>query len=111
MSKELIAIAPGQAILRDYEEKPRAVWASNDLMAIGAMEAIKESGLSIPKDIAVAGYDDIEYASIVTPKLTTVYKPKYELGSIATGILINLIKGEGVETVLLKDKLIIRESA
>lgn len=93
------------------EEKPRAVWASNDLMAIGAMEAIKESGLSIPKDIAVAGYDDIEYASIVTPKLTTVYKPKYELGSIATGILINLIKGEGVETVLLKDKLIIRESA
>jgi len=97
--------------LLSLEEKPSAVWAANDMMAIGAMDAIKEAGLSIPKDIAVAGCDDIEYASLVSPKLTTIYKPKYELGTLAVKLLVNLIKGEEIDTQTLKDELVIRESA
>jgi LacI family transcriptional regulator len=92
-------------------ERPRAIWAANDMMAIGAMDAIKEAGLSIPKDIAVAGCDDIEYASLVSPKLTTISKPKYELGVIAVKLLVNLIRGEEISIKTLKDELIIRESA
>ncbi|MGC8890836.1 MAG: LacI family DNA-binding transcriptional regulator [bacterium] len=97
--------------LLSLEERPRAVWASNDMMAIGAMDAIKEAGLSVPKDIAVAGCDDIEYASLVSPKLTTIYKPKYELGTLAVKLLVNLIRGEEISIETLKDELIIRESA
>jgi len=92
-------------------ERPRAVWAANDIMAIGAMDAIKEAGLSIPKDTAVAGCDDIEYASLVSPKLTTISKPKYELGVVAVKLLVNLIRGEEIGIKTLKDELIIRESA
>jgi len=91
-------------------ERPCAIWAANDMMAIGAMDAIKEAGLSIPKDIAVAGCDDIEYASLVSPKLTTIYKPKYELGTLAVKLLVNLIKGEKINIQTLEDELIIRES-
>jgi len=96
--------------LLSLKERPRAVWASNDLMAIGAMDAIKEIGLCIPQDIAVAGCDDIEHASLVTPKLTTISKPKYELGVIAVKLLVNLIRGEEISIKTLKDELIIRES-
>lgn len=96
--------------LLSLEEKPRVVWAANDMMAIGAMDAIKEARFSIPKDIAVAGCDDIEYASIVSPKLTTIFKPKYELGTLAVKLLVNLIRGEEISIKTLKDKLIIRES-
>lgn len=97
--------------LLQLKDLPRAVWASNDLMAIGAMEAIREAGFTIPNDIAVAGCDDIEYASIVTPKLTTIYKPKYELGAVAVSLLIKLIRGGNLDIETLKDALIIRESA
>jgi len=80
-------------------------------MAIGAMDAIKEAGLSIPKDTAVAGCDDIEYASLVSPKLTTISKPKYELGVVAVKLLVNLIRGEEIGTKTFRDELVIRESA
>jgi DNA-binding LacI/PurR family transcriptional regulator len=89
---------------------PRAVWCANDLMAIGAMTAIMEEGLKIPKDIAIAGCDDIEYATLVRPKLTTIHKPKYKLGISAINLLMEIIKGYETESITLCDELIIRES-
>ena len=70
----------------------QAIFAFNDLMAIGAMEAIKEKGLRIPEDIAVVSYDDIPEASYVFPTLTTIRLPKAQLGRMAVEILLNHTK-------------------
>ena len=93
-------------------ERPTAMFVACDLVAFGAMEAIKEHGLAIPEDIAVVGFDDVRLANYVDPPLTTVHLPAYEQGRRAADLLISLISGEEVEEtqVLLKTKLVIRES-
>lgn len=75
--------------LLSYEERPTAIFAFNDLMASGAYRAIHEAGLSIPDDISIIGYDDIEIASFLVPALTTVQQPGFELGLQAAELLIN----------------------
>lgn len=72
---------------------PRAVFCANDLMALGAIEAAQSHGLSVPDDVAVAGFDDIYVASLVRPALTTVGHPAAELGSVAAGLLFDRIAG------------------
>jgi LacI family transcriptional regulator len=67
--------------------RPTAIVCANDLMAIGAMSAAHELGISIPDDIAIIGYDDIEAASLVTPALTTILNPGYEMGRVAGKLL------------------------
>ena len=91
-----------------------AIFAYNDMIAIGAYMAINERGLKIPDDISVVGYDDIEMASIVTPKLTTVSQPFYDMGKNAAELLLKRIKEDTEaipQTILLPTKLVIRESA
>jgi DNA-binding LacI/PurR family transcriptional regulator len=66
--------------LLDLPEPPEAVFAANDQMAIDAMMAVQQRGLHVPQDIAVVGFDDIPMASYITPALTTVHQPIYELG-------------------------------
>lgn len=90
-----------------------AVAAANDEMAIGAMRAVKESGLKIPQDISIVGFDDIQLAEYIYPSLTTVNHPKYEWGEIATKVLLNAINGEknNIDTIMLPSKLIIRKSS
>jgi LacI family transcriptional regulator len=68
-------------------DPPTAVFSANDLMAIGAMDAAREAGLSLPRDLALAGYDDIEAAALVSPPLTTVVNPAYEAGRAAGRLL------------------------
>jgi len=70
----------GMATLLGKERKPSAVFAANDMLAIGAYDAVNDAGLSIPEDISIIGHDDISFASIVRPKLTTISVPRYELG-------------------------------
>jgi DNA-binding LacI/PurR family transcriptional regulator len=64
-----------------------AVAAASDKMAIGAMRAIRMFGLTIPDDISIIGFDNLETANFVTPRLTTVDYPKEELGRLAVRIL------------------------
>jgi LacI family transcriptional regulator len=71
-----------QRILRDGE-RPTAVLCSNDLTAIGAMGAIHESGLEIPRDISIVGFDDIQLSAYTQPALTTVHVPRRELAATA----------------------------
>lgn len=94
------------------KEKPTAIFSISDVMAIGVLKAAVESGLSIPDDIAVAGFDNISFASMYDPPLTTVSQPKYDLGCEAMDLLLKLIKGELKEPrdVFLEHNLIIRES-
>jgi LacI family transcriptional regulator len=72
---------------------PRAVFCANDLMAIGAMDAIRDAGLHIPDDVALVGYDDIEAASLITPDLTTVVNPAYEMGRACGRLLLERMTG------------------
>ncbi|KAA8999759.1 LacI family transcriptional regulator [Paenibacillus spiritus] len=92
-------------------ELPTAVLAAGDNLAIGALRAIREHGLSVPGDISVVGFDDIESAELVTPPLTTVRQNMREIGGRAAQMLIGLIEGvAGAEAVVLPVELVIRES-
>jgi DNA-binding LacI/PurR family transcriptional regulator len=78
--------------LLDGSRPPTAVLAANDLMAIGAMKALRERGLFIPRDISVVGFDDINMASLCIPALTTVKQPKYEMGEYSARKLLKRIE-------------------
>ncbi len=89
-----------------------AVFAAGDVMAIGALKALKNAGLSVPGDCSVAGFDDIEISSIFEPALTTISQPKFLMGKTSFQKLLKLMKGESLtkQQELLDYKLIIRES-
>ena len=91
---------------------PSAVLAYNDLIAVGAMDAIKQSGLSIPEDISVVGFDDIGFAAEVNPSLTTVRVPKRTMGILAVRLLLQILAGEqdSVQKTLIPADLVVRES-
>lgn len=74
-------------------DPPSAVFAANDLMAMGAMMAIREAGLSVPDDIAIVGFDDIPAAKLVYPALTTVAQFQHELGQRASEMLMERLNG------------------
>ena len=74
-------------------EPPTAVFSANDLMAIGAMDAAREATLTIPDDLALVGYDDIEAAALVDPPLTTIINPAYDAGRVAGRLLAERISG------------------
>jgi LacI family transcriptional regulator len=93
---------------------PTAVFAANDLMAMGAMNAIRAAGLRIPQDVAVVGFDDIPAAALVTPALTTVTQFQEQLGQRAARMLLERIDGaasEGGRCAEMPAELVIRESA
>ncbi|NGO10429.1 LacI family transcriptional regulator [Streptomyces sp. HC44] len=72
-----------------------AVFAANDLMAFGALTALREAGLSVPQDVSVVGFDDIRAASLAHPPLTTVHQPAYDVGRTATAQLLQYVtRGE-----------------
>jgi len=92
-------------------ERPTAIFAANDIMALGAIYALQDAGLKIPQDIAVVGYDDRDFASWIRPALTTVRMPSYEMGQAAARLLLEQISGEVLEDATqIPGKLIIRES-
>lgn len=93
---------------------PRALFVENDLMALGAIQGIKESGLRIPGDIALVGFDDITFASFPEIGLTTVRQPKYEMGKLAAGILLDSIINKETDEpkrYILEPELIVRASS
>jgi len=95
------------------EDLPTAFFCANDAAAFGVMKALQEKGFHIPKDIAVIGLDNVEMASFVTPKLSSISIPRRELGSRAVKILIEQIetKRDYPVKVNLPFELIIRESS
>ncbi len=94
-------------------KRPTAVTCYNDLVAIGVYRALRELGLSVPDDVSVVGYDDIDIAQYASVPLTTVRVPKREMGGRAAELLINSIESAGdgeYERVFLETKLVVRES-
>jgi len=98
--------------LLQFENRPSAVFAINGLAAVGAVQAVRESGLEIPSDLALVCFDDIEFASILCPFLTVMAQPAESFGTIALQLLLDRISGRAVERryVTLSAELIIRES-
>ena len=88
-----------------------ALYAYNDLSAIGAIRAIRERGLRVPEDISVVGFDDIHSAAFQNPSLTTIRQPLREMGMRAARILVDRLRGkEDPGRVSVKPELIVRES-
>lgn len=95
-------------------DRPDAVFAANDLMAIGLIMGLAGFGVKVPHDLAVIGCDDIPMGTLIRPALTSVQIPMYEIGARAMALLLNsLDNGESVrsESILLDCQLVIRDSA
>lgn len=101
-----------QALLQ-ANPRPTAVFIASDVVAMGAILAIKKAGLRIPKDIAVVGFDDIPLAAFYDPPLTTIRLPAFGLGWAGGERLIRLIQGDGLNdaSLLLESTLIPRQSS
>jgi LacI family transcriptional regulator len=88
-----------------------ALVAYNDISALSAMTALREAGHKVPEDISVMGFDDIEFASIAYPALTTVRQPLQEMGATAAELLIRkLANDESVRNISVRPELIVRSS-
>jgi len=98
--------------LLNLDSPPTAVFVFNDPLAIEAVRAIHDHGLRVPQDVAVVGFDDVHSAVVVTPSLTTVHQPLFEIGVQAMDWLMPLLRQEEMEParVVLPVKLIIRNS-
>lgn len=88
-----------------------AIIVANDLMALGALRALREHGIAVPEDISIAGHDDIPEASYMFPALTTMRIPSHELGRIATETLLRMIeRGGSIARTVFSAELVQRES-
>ncbi|MFL6030972.1 MAG: LacI family DNA-binding transcriptional regulator [Gaiellaceae bacterium] len=108
-------IVPGREAaerLLSLPEPPTAIFAFNDNIAIGAIQAARARGLRVPEDLSVVGFDDVEHATIVTPALTTVRQPLAEMGRTAVSLLNRLLERQRFETlhVELATRLVVRDS-
>lgn len=92
--------------------QPTAIFAANDLMALGAMEALRDAGLRIPEDISLVGFDDIPQVSITHPKLTTVRQPLEHMGRMAVKLLLEQIENpeNPARRMTLDTQLVVRDS-
>ena len=103
--RETGRIAGGR--LLDRAERPTAIIALSDLLALGVMDAAAERGIAIPAELSVAGFDDVPEAAAATPPLTTIRQPHRSKGSEAVRLLL---EGPGAESVLLPTELVVRAS-
>ncbi|TDL80283.1 LacI family DNA-binding transcriptional regulator [Peribacillus frigoritolerans] len=98
-------------ILMMQGNAPSAVFCANDEMAVGALKAFKESGLHIPDDLSIIGFDDIEISQYISPPLSTVKQSNYEIGSLAAHLIYQALN-EGIEgkDYILPTELVLRKS-
>lgn len=102
-----------QALLK-FDPRPTAVFAANDLMAIGALRAMRDQGLRVPEDVAIVGFDNIPVADLVIPRLTTIAQFQERMGQRAAELLFERIAGTAPPVARYEElpfELIVRESA
>ncbi|MFL5588317.1 MAG: LacI family DNA-binding transcriptional regulator [Ktedonobacteraceae bacterium] len=94
--------------------RPTAVFCANDLLALGLMRGLIKRGLAIPGDMALVGYDDVEFASVLATPLTSIRQPKYELGRAAAELLLDEVNNPTShqhQHIVYQPELIVRESS
>lgn len=116
VSAEPATIQGGMAAadwLLGLPERPTALIAFDDLIAIGAIKAAVRRRVRVPDDLAVVGFDDIELAAFINPALTTVRQPKYEMGRVAAELMLAMLSGDdNVPRVqFLTEELVVRRSS
>lgn len=99
-----------EALLQGDVPPPTAVFAHNDLMALGALAALKEAGRQVPEDVALVGYNDLPMMDLVAPPLTTVRYPSREIGVAAGELVIEVLAGSKPPSVCLAPALVVRAS-
>ena len=93
------------------KDRPTALFCISDMLALGAIASAKELGLSVPEDVSVIGFDDVEYTTMFHPYVTTVVQPCFQIGHTAMDMVCKLIQHKEVDTgVLLPHHLVQRES-
>jgi LacI family transcriptional regulator len=99
-------------IILGMNPRPTAVFALNDLMALGALRAAAEAGCSVPRDLSVVGYDNLEISRFTNPPLTTIAQPKKEVGTRAVNLLVERMaqKSQPPVRLVLPPELIVRRS-
>ena len=92
---------------------PEAIFAANDVTAIGVLQVARELGLSVPKDLAVMGCDDFSTASLISPALTTIHMPAYEIGQKAAELMLDYQQNGhfSIQNILLDTQVVVRESS
>ena len=104
--------ASAMATLLAADPKLDAVFVANDVMAFGAMRALRNSGRRVPDDVAVVGFDDIPASAMTHPPLSTVRQPLYEMGRTAASMVMAAVRGESItKRIELPTSLVIRESS
>ena len=103
------------AMQRLLPASPSAVFVASDMMAIGALKALRQTGRLVPQDIALVGFDDISIASAIEPALTTVRQPIERMGSMAVEVLLSVLEGSSEEEalahrIILPPELVVRAS-
>lgn len=96
------------------KKPPSAVFAANDMLAIGLILGLINLGVKVPADLAVMGCDDMPMGALIRPALTTVHVPMYDIGARATQLLLRAMEGDTnrpAESILLESRLVIRDSA
>jgi LacI family transcriptional regulator len=95
------------------EPRPTAVMCANDLLALGVLRGLSAMGIAVPAEMAVVGYDDVSFASMLSPSLTSVRQPKYELGVVAAELLLEEVAGLPHEhrDIRFEPELVVRASS
>jgi LacI family repressor for deo operon, udp, cdd, tsx, nupC, and nupG len=103
--------AAGDSLL-GRQERPTAVFCFNDEMAMGVIEAARRHRVRVPEDLSVVGFDDIRFARIMNPSLTTIAQPMREIGEGTVRLLLDILNGNTVEavSVMLPHTLVVRQS-
>lgn len=98
--------------LLSLPERPTAIFAANDLMALGSIYAVQKSGLAVPGDVAVVGYDDQDFAAFSNPTITTVRSPSFEMGQLAAKLILDRLENQNeiLDPIKVTGTLVIRES-
>jgi LacI family transcriptional regulator len=100
------------ALLAEAGERPTAVVGGNDLIALGALRAIRAAGLRCPDDVSLTGFNDMPFLDELRPALTSVHVPTHELGVEAARLLLEQIEGAPAvaKTISLPLRLVVRDS-
>jgi LacI family transcriptional regulator len=96
-----------------HERKPTAAFCANDVLALGLMRGLIQRGIAIPDEIALIGYDDVEFAGALSPALSSIRQPKYQLGRTAAELLLDEIRrteGHQHQQVIYQPELVARAS-
>jgi LacI family transcriptional regulator len=106
------AAAEATRRLLERRRRPTAIFTYNDLMAVGALVAIREAGLRVPEDVSLVGHDDILYAPYLQVPLTTVAQPTREMGETAARLLVERLRGDAgpPRSIVLQPRLVVRAS-